>query len=178
MKKLTQKELNEIIKLHQKWVDGELENSKKHNISFALKLSIFAHKNQVDKAGVQYLYHILDVAKQATSDEEFIVALLHDFIEDAENITCQNRRIDVIRNVFDKNIFQAIIAITHLKNEKRSDYIARISKNKLATAVKRYDINSNSNSQRLLLIKDVETRNRLINKRTNYHAFFLTFKNK
>ena len=91
---------------------------ERYNISFALKLSIFAHKNQVDKAGVQYLYHILDVAKQATSDEEFIVALLHDFIEDAENIACQNRRIDVVRNVFDKNIFQAIIAITKISARK------------------------------------------------------------
>ena len=142
------------------------KNSKNgiNNIAFAMKLAVFAHQNQVDKAGVPYLYHILDVAKQSNSNDEVIVGLLHDFIEDAENISCQNRRISVIRNFYSKDIFDAIIAITHLKNEKRSDYITRVSKNSLASAVKRYDIHSNSNSQRLLLISDDKTRERLIDK--------------
>ena len=46
----------------------------------ALKIATEAHKGQVDKAGVPYINHPLTVASLVDTEEEKIVALLHDTI--------------------------------------------------------------------------------------------------
>ncbi|GAB3507413.1 hypothetical protein [Emticicia fontis] len=42
-----------------------------------------AHSGQVDKAGSDYLLHPLRVMQKMQSDEEKMVALLHDVVEDS-----------------------------------------------------------------------------------------------
>ena len=40
-----------------------------------------AHEEPVDKLGVPYIFHLMEVAEKTTTEEETIVALLHDFLE-------------------------------------------------------------------------------------------------
>ena len=46
----------------------------------ALKLSFAAHKDQLDKSGMPYVYHPFHVAEQMETEETVAVALLHDVI--------------------------------------------------------------------------------------------------
>ena len=48
----------------------------------ALEIATKAHKGQVDKSGAVYIFHPIRVAERCTTEEEKIVALLHDTIED------------------------------------------------------------------------------------------------
>lgn len=48
----------------------------------ALKLCFDAHKDQVDKSGIPYVFHPFHLAEQMETEETTIVALLHDVIED------------------------------------------------------------------------------------------------
>lgn len=41
-----------------------------------------AHEEPVDKLGVPYIFHLMEVTEK-TTEEETIVALLHDFLEDS-----------------------------------------------------------------------------------------------
>ena len=46
----------------------------------AMKLSFEAHKDQVDKSGLPYIFHPFHLAEQMKSEETVIVALLHDVV--------------------------------------------------------------------------------------------------
>ncbi len=50
----------------------------------ALKLSFEAHKDQIDKSGMPYVFHPFHLAEQMDTEEKVIVALLHDVVEDTE----------------------------------------------------------------------------------------------
>lgn len=50
----------------------------------ALRIAVEAHAGQMDKAGKPYIFHPLRVCCQCFTDEEKIVAFLHDTIEDIE----------------------------------------------------------------------------------------------
>lgn len=110
----------------------------------ALKIATEAHKGQVDKAGVPYINHPLTVASLVDTEEEKIVALLHDTIEDT-NITEQ----DLLNYGFSNKIVEAVKLLTHNKNVPYMDYIAKIKDNKLARKVKIADLTHNSDLSRL-----------------------------
>ena len=105
----------------------------------ALKIATEAHKGQVDKAGVPYINHPLTVASLVDTEEEKIVALLHDTIEDT-NITEQ----DLIDYGFPNEIVEAVKLLTHNKNVPYMDYVAKIKDNELARKVKIADLTHNS----------------------------------
>ena len=50
----------------------------------AMKLCFEAHKDQVDKSGMPYVFHPFHVAEQMTAEATTIVALLHDVVEDTD----------------------------------------------------------------------------------------------
>ena len=110
----------------------------------ALKIATEAHKGQVDKAGVPYINHPLTVASLVDTEEEKIVALLHDTIEDT-NITEQ----DLLNYGFSNKIVEEVKLLTHNKNVPYMDYIAKIKDNKLARKVKIADLTHNSDLSRL-----------------------------
>ena len=110
----------------------------------ALKIATEAHKGQVDKAGIPYINHPLTVASLVDTEEEKIVALLHDTIEDT-NITEQ----DLLNYGFSNKIVEAVKLLTHNKNVPYMDYIAKIKDNKLARKVKIADLTHNSDLSRL-----------------------------
>ena len=110
----------------------------------ALKLSFEAHKNQVDKSGMPYVYHPFHLAEQMTTEEETTVALLHDVVEDT------HYTIDDIKAMgFADKIIEALKLMTHDKSVPYMDYVAKIKNNHIAMVVKLADLRHNSDLSRV-----------------------------
>ena len=88
------------------------------NTKKALKLCFDAHKEQLDKNGMPYVFHPFHLAEQMTTEETTIVALLHDLVEDTD-YTIQ----DLVNMGFDKNVTDAIMLMTHADNVEYMDYV-------------------------------------------------------
>lgn len=122
-------------------------------IKLAAKLSKQAHSGQKDKANVDYYSgHIKTVVKRIKdknySDKYIVVAYLHDAIEDT-SITYNN-----IKKTFGVEIADAVLAMTKKDNEDYSKYINRVMKNKIASTVKYYDMDHNTDLDRLDVVTD------------------------
>lgn len=110
----------------------------------ALKLCFEAHKDQVDKSGLPYVFHPFHLAEQMTDEVTTIVALLHDVIEDTAYT------LDDLRSMgFPVEELNALALLTHDKNVPYMDYVSRIKKNPIAKAVKLADLRHNSDLSRL-----------------------------
>ena len=121
----------------------------------AMKLCYEAHKDQVDKTGVPYVFHPFHVAEQMTSEASTIVALLHDVVEDTDYTLD-----DIAAAGFGKEIVDAVALMTHEDDVPYLDYVAKLKDNPIARAVKLADLAHNSDQSRLGEI-DEETRQRL-----------------
>lgn len=110
----------------------------------ALRLSFDAHKDQVDKSGIPYVYHPFHLAEQMESEETVTVALLHDVVEDTD-YTIE----DIIAMGFPKPVTDALALMTHDKTVPYMDYVAKIKTNPIAKAVKLADLRHNSDNSRL-----------------------------
>lgn len=104
---------------------------------------------RTDKAGVDYYEgHLSSVASLVNSDEEKIVAFLHDILEDTDYPEAQ------LRGQFGDKIVDAILLVTHKGKVSESEYLEYIrtlkaSGNSLAIAVKKADLTNNSDYTRL-----------------------------
>ena len=115
-------------------------------LELAKLLSQEAHKNQIDKAGINYFAgHIQAVVNGVTTNKEKIVAYLHDTVEDTP------LTIERIEELFGEEIGEAVFAITKSKDGSLSydDYIERVKANPLARAVKISDLKHNMDLSRL-----------------------------
>lgn len=110
----------------------------------ALKLCFEAHKEQVDKSGLPYVYHPFHLAEQMMDEDTTIVALLHDVVEDTD-YTLQDLR----EMGFSEPVVSAIALMTHNKDVPYMEYVAAIKENPLAKAVKLADLRHNSDITRL-----------------------------
>lgn len=115
----------------------------------ALRLSFSAHKDQVDKSGIPYVYHPFHLAEQMDSEEAVIVALLHDVVEDTD-YTIE----DLIEMGFSKSVTDALKLMTHDETVPYMDYVAKIKPNPIARAVKLADLRHNSDISRLEAVDD------------------------
>ena len=110
----------------------------------ALKLCFEAHKEQVDKSGMPYVFHPFHLAEQMNTEETTIVALLHDLVEDTDYT------IEALVDMgFDKSITDAIALMTHADNVAYMDYVRAIKDNPIAKTVKLADLKHNSDLTRL-----------------------------
>jgi len=110
----------------------------------AMRIAFEAHKNQLDKSGIPYIYHPIHLAEQMKDEQTTCVALLHDVVEDA-GITFEQ----LYAEGFSDEIVAAIKLMTHDDSVLYMDYIKLISTNPLATAVKLADLRHNSDLTRL-----------------------------
>ena len=110
----------------------------------AMRLCFDAHKDQVDKSGMPYVFHPFHVAEQMQTEETTIVALLHDVVEDTDYT------IDDLRAMgFPEAVTDALALMTHTKGVPYMEYVAAIKGNPIATAVKLADLRHNSDLSRL-----------------------------
>ena len=121
----------------------------------AMKLCYEAHKDQVDKSGLPYVFHPAHVAEQMTDEATTIVALLHDVVEDTD-YTLE----DLAAEGFGKDILEAVALMTHEDDVPYLDYVAKLKDNPIARAVKLADLAHNSDLSRIGEV-DEETRERL-----------------
>ncbi len=124
----------------------------------ALKLCFEAHKEQVDKSGMPYVFHPFHLAEQMQTEETTVVALLHDLIEDTD-YTIE----DLTSMGFGKNITDAIALMTHADNVAYMDYVRKIKNNPIAKAVKLADLKHNSDLTRLDVVDE-----KALNRREKY----------
>lgn len=113
-------------------------------LSKAILIAEKAHQGQVDKGGRPYIEHPLYVSKQLVTEEEKVVAILHDVCEDSD-ITLQ----DLKESGFPLSILSAVDAITKRDCEDYSGYLERLGENKLAVKVKLADMMHNSDISRI-----------------------------
>jgi (p)ppGpp synthase/HD superfamily hydrolase len=115
----------------------------------ALKLCFLAHRDQVDKSGMPYVFHPFHLAEQMMDEDTTVVALLHDVVEDTPHTLD-----DLKKMGFSSQIIEAISLMTHEPGVPYMDYVQKIKENAIARAVKLADLKHNSDLTRLDIIDD------------------------
>ena len=115
----------------------------------ALLISFDAHKNQLDKSGMPYVYHPFHLAEQMDDEYSTCVALLHDVVEDTD-ITLDNLK----EQGFPPEITDAIALMTHDDAVDYLDYVRAMKDNAIARKVKLADLAHNSDLSRLDKVDD------------------------
>ena len=110
----------------------------------AILLASDAHRGQYDKGGLPYITHPLHVADQMKTEDECVVALLHDVMEDT-GLTEFNLK---EWGISDRQI-AALKLLCHDESVPYLEYIQRIRIDPIATAVKIEDLKHNSDLTRL-----------------------------
>lgn len=115
-------------------------------LSRAIGIAISVHANQKDKAEEPYILHPLRLMVKMETENERIVAVLHDAVEDSHN---QDATLEAIFSVFHPEICDALDALTRKDQEKYRDFIVRVGNNVLAKKIKIADLEDNLNTIRL-----------------------------
>lgn len=103
-----------------------------------------AHEGQLDKGGFPYINHPASVASMLSGDRLRAVGWLHDVVEDTPWTLDDLRRRGV-----DEEVVQAVDVLTRRKgSETYSEYVERVSHNKMARQVKVADLWNNSDPAR------------------------------
>lgn len=110
----------------------------------AMKLCFEAHRNQVDKSGMPYVFHPFHLAEQMRDEITTVTALLHDVVEDTD-ITLA----DLSAMGFPGEVIDALALLARDDSVPYTDYIALIKNNPVAKAVKLADLRHNSDLSRL-----------------------------
>lgn len=113
------------------------------NFSRALSIAYDAHCGQLDKAGAPYILHCIRVANSVFTEEEKIVAILHDILEDT--LFTES---DLLTEGLSKELVDTVVCLTRAEGEKYGDYLERVAQNAMATRVKLADMLDNSNEHR------------------------------
>ena len=108
-----------------------------------------AHKEQVDKTDMPYVFHPFHLAEQMETEETTIVALLHDVVEDTDYTID-----DLIKMGFDKTVTNAIALLTHDNAVEYMDYVRLVKSNPVAKAVKLADLRHNSDLSRMDVVDE------------------------
>ena len=110
----------------------------------AIELAVKHHKGQYDKGGKPYILHPLRLMMSVDTDDEKIVAVMHDLVEDT-HIT-----IAYLRTAgFSEKVLSALDCVTNRDNEDYESFIERIAQNPLATKVKLADLEDNMDLSRI-----------------------------
>ncbi len=112
----------------------------------AIAIAEAAHAGQRDKAGQPYIGHPMRVMKSVDTDDERIVAVLHDVVEDSD------WTLDMLRKEgFAAPIVEAVDALTKRPGEDYDrEFIPRAGRLPLARRVKLADLADNLDRTRLL----------------------------
>lgn len=114
------------------------------SIEQAIAFAATKHMGQVDKANAPYILHPLRVMMNVSTIQQKIVAVLHDVLEDT------NTTVDELYKLgCDNDIVEAILALTKLKGESRTEAAKRTLQNPIARVVKIADITDNMDLSRI-----------------------------
>lgn len=114
-------------------------------LDLAALYCVSAHTEQRDKAGNAYFMHPMRVAMRCKTDDERIVALLHDVIEDNALFTPEK----LVKVGFPQYIVDAILSVTKRDGESYEDFVTRAKLNPIGRQVKLHDLEDNLDVMRL-----------------------------
>jgi (p)ppGpp synthase/HD superfamily hydrolase len=110
----------------------------------AMRVCFAAHKDQLDKSGLPYVFHPFHIAEQMTDEDTTVTALLHDVAEDSD-ITLN----DLAAMGFNGRVMHALALLTHDPAVPYMEYVRRIASDPVAKTVKLADLAHNSDLSRL-----------------------------
>ena len=110
----------------------------------AMKLCFDAHRDQVDKTGIPYVFHPVHLAEQMTDELSTVCALLHDVVEDSDYTFA-----DLEAMGFPRRVIEVLTLLTHEKGVPYMDYVRLIAQDPVAKQVKIADLRHNSDLSRL-----------------------------
>lgn len=125
----------------------------------AAMICLTKHSGQTDKAGKAYFLHPMRVAMACATDEQRIVAMLHDTIEDTGVTTA-----DLLAYGFPQDIVDAVLSVTRQDGETYEQFVERCALNPVGRQVKLKDLEDNMDILRLDSVdeKSIERLNRYI----------------
>lgn len=110
----------------------------------AVKIMFEAHRDQVDKSGLPYVFHPWHVAESMTDELSAAAALLHDVVEDTD-MTPDDLRARGIP----EPVLEALALLTHEDGVDYDAYVDRIATNAIARRVKMSDLQHNMDLTRM-----------------------------
>ena len=128
------------------------------NLERAIQIAVEAHAGAKDRGGKAYILHPISVMMRCETDEEKIVAILHDVVEDTD------WTFDALRQEgFSETIIEALKTVTkQSEDEDYDEFIQRSLKNEIGRKVKIADLRENLDVTRIgeLTEKDIERINK------------------
>ena len=128
------------------------------NLERAIQIAVDAHAGAKDRGGKAYILHPISVMMRCKTDEEKIVAILHDVVEDTD------WTFEALREEgFTETIIEALKTVTkHSDDEDYDEFIQRSLKNESGRKVKIADLRENLDVTRIgeLTDKDIERINK------------------
>ncbi len=128
------------------------------NLERAIQIAVEAHAGAKDRGGKAYILHSISVMMRCETDEEKIVAILHDVVEDTD------WTFEALREEgFTETIIEALKTVTkHSEDEDYDEFIQRSLKNEIGRKVKIADLRENLDVTRIgeLTDKDIERINK------------------
>ena len=113
-------------------------------LEHALVIAALAHAGQRDKAGQPYILHPLRMMLKLETEQERMVALLHDVLEDTAVTLAALEEAG-----FSVEVLQAVQTLTRGPGESRMEAAQRAAQDPLALSVKLADNADNLNPQRI-----------------------------
>ncbi len=110
----------------------------------AIKIAVQAHTGQKERNGQPYIMHPLRVMHRAHTEDEKIVAVLHDVVEDTPWTPAM-----LAKRGFPKHLLDALDCVTIRKGEPYTAAIRRAASNPIARSVKLADLEDNTDVHRL-----------------------------
>lgn len=108
----------------------------------AMRIAYDAHRGQVDKSGLPYIFHPYHLAEQMPDEISVCAALLHDVAEDT-SVTLEE-----LEREFPREVTDAVRLLTHAPETDYFDYVRAIRQNPVAVRVKLADLAHNSDETR------------------------------
>ncbi|MBO4365983.1 MAG: GTP pyrophosphokinase [Eggerthellaceae bacterium] len=119
----------------------------------AMRICFDAHKDQVDKTGLPYVFHPFHLAEQMETEAETCVALLHDVMEDTDTTAEQ-----LIAAGIPQPYVETLRLLTHEDGVPYFDYVAALAHDPVARKVKMADLRHNSDLTRLDVVGEPDIR--------------------
>ena len=119
----------------------------------AMRICFDAHKDQVDKSGLPYVFHPFHLAEQMETEETVTVALLHEVVEDS-SYTLEALE----QEGFPPKILEAVHLMTHQDGVPYMEYVQALAQNPIARKVKLADLTHNSDPSRLAVVDEFAKR--------------------
>ncbi len=122
---------------------------KRELLEKAIGIAVAAHRGQRDRYGAPYILHPLRVMSRVQTEEDKIVAILHDVVEDTHWSPE-----DLRREGFPEPLLEALACVTKREGEAYEDFVKRSAGNPVARRVKIADLEDNLDIRRMPAIAE------------------------